>query len=134
MPITEPEWASIAAMVEKLIQQMSGSKTSFFTTGKVVKSDKLNKCVYLTEFGDQPIPVVGFDYEITYYDQTPAGTNAPASGQSSPYTTRAHTVQARVVVPKVGDTVFVAREMGTRRLPRCLGVIQGIKWILPEED
>jgi microcystin-dependent protein len=49
-----------------------------------------------------------------------SGNDEPAVELKKPITT--------VVLPKKGDTVLVAREMGTRRLPRCLGVLQSIDY------
>ena len=132
--ITEREWTSISAMVEKIIKNQIGLKSSFFVTGKVIKVDAVNKCVFLKDFGDQPIPLVYFDYQLKYYDETPNGTTAVSAGSTQPYKTRTRTVKAEVVMPTVGQTVLVAREMGTARLPRCLGVIQGKKWLVSDTD
>lgn len=121
MGITEGEWESIATMVERIVADVAGSRRDYFITGKVTKVDKLNQCVYLDEFADQPIPVVGFDYEIMYYDNDGSKVSKKQAAAS-------------VVMPKVGSVVLVAREMGTRRLPRCLGVILGTNWIMTEED
>jgi len=41
--------------------------------------------------------------------------------------------KAVTLVPKVGQTVLVAYEMGISRLPRCLGVIQSTNWITSED-
>src|SRR3954468_4896603 len=132
MPISEPEWTSIASMVEKIVRRLTGSRADFFVTGKVIKIDKPNKCIYMAEFGDQPIPIVAFDYEVNYYDETPKGTNYGAVGTGASYRTLKKTAKVTPVIPKVGQTVLVAREMGTARMPRCLGVIQGKNWIIPE--
>lgn len=121
-------------MVEKIVKRIAGTKADYFITGKVVKVDKKNKCIFMKEFGDQPIPIVGFDYEVKYYDETPRGTNGVAVGAAQPFKTKVKTAKVTVVMPKVGSTVVVAREMGTRRMPRCLGVIQGKKWIIPEAE
>lgn len=134
MPITEPEWLSISSMIEKIVRRIVGTRADFFVTGKVIKTDVKNKCIYMKEFGDQPIPIVGFDHEVKYYDESPRGTDYGAAGSNAKYITRVKTAKISVVVPKRGDTVLVAREMGTRRLPRCLGVIQGKKWIVPEDE
>lgn len=134
MAISEPEWTSIRTMIEAVVGDIAGNRSVHFTTGKVIKRDELQKLVWLEEFGDQPIPIVGFDYEVKYYDQTPAGTTAPAVGGSSPYKTITKIVQTKVKVPKIGDIVFVAQEFGSKRLPRCLGVIQGKGWIVPETE
>lgn len=134
MPITEGEWASIRSMVEIVSAEVSGNRASYFTTGKVIKRDEKTMCVWIEDFGDQPIPVVSYEYEVKYYDETPKGTTAVAAGNSQPSKTRVNTVQVKCKLPKVGDTVFVAREMGTRRLPRCLGVILGKNWIVAESE
>jgi hypothetical protein len=134
MPLTEPEWLSISAMVEKIVRRVAGTKGDYFITGKVLKVDKANKCIYLREFGDQPIPLVGFEYEITYYDESPRGTNYGASGSAAQFKTRKKKAKVEIVMPRRGQTVLVAREMGAQRMPRCLGVIQGKKWIIPEAE
>jgi len=134
MPISEPEWTSIHTLIEQVAPAVSGRLDSYFFTGKVIKRDEKNKCVYLKEFGDQPIPLVYFDFEVKYYDETPKGTTSVAAGNSQPHKTRTKTVNVTVKVPKVGQSVLVVRELGTRRLPRCLGVIQGKNWISKEPD
>lgn len=115
MPISEGEWASIYALVERA----TGNPAQFFTTGKVVRRDAAKKLVWLAEFGPQAIPVVGFDYEVRYYDTNELGV------------VNAKLAKITVIVPKVGETVLVARELGAQRLPRCLGKIQGTGWITP---
>lgn len=134
MPITEGEWTSIAGMVEKIIRRVIGTRADFFVTGKVLKIDENNKCIYMAEFGDQPIPIVSFDYEISYYDETPQGTVGVAVGAAQPYKVSKKKAKVITVMPQKGQTVLVAREMGTRRMPRCLGVIQGKNWIIPEVE
>lgn len=134
MPISEPEWLSIATMVEKIIRRVVGTKADYFVTGKVLQADKKNKCIFMEEFGDQPIPIVAFDYEVKYYDETPKGTAYGESGSDASYKTAVKTAKVTPVMPKRGDIVLVAREMGTRRMPRCLGVIQGKNWIVPETE
>ena len=41
---------------------------------------------------------------------------------------------SNLVMPKEGETVLIAFERGTRRLPRCLGVIQSQDYIQAQED
>lgn len=131
--ITEPEWASIRTLIEIVAAEMSGNR-NFFTTGKVIKRDETKKLVWIEDFGDQPIPIIGFDHEIEYYDETPKGTIAVVAGGASPYKVVKKKVKVKTLVPKIGDTVVVARELGSRRLPRCLGVIQGKGWIVAESE
>jgi len=128
--ISEPEWESIATLVNKLMRQ----KGEYFVTGKVIQRDEVKKLIWLKEFGDQAIPVVGFDYEVTYYDETPGGVVTTAVGANADFKTKAKKAKVKVMVPKIGQSVLVAREFGTRRLPRCLGVIQGTGWISASED
>jgi hypothetical protein len=109
-------------MVERIVVQIAGRKSDYFVTGKVVKSDPANKCVFLAEFGDQPIPLVGLTYDLKYHDTLPDGT------------VKVRDVTLTPTVPKKGQTVLIAREMGTRRLPRCLGVLMGKNWIVPEME
>lgn len=133
MPITEGEFQSIRTFVTGIIKDLVGQRQDYFITGRVLKVDAKNKCIYMKEFGDQPIPVVGFDHEVTIYDETPKGTTTVAAGNPSPFQTTKKVFQISVVMPKKGDVVFVAREMGVRRLPRCLGIIQGKNWIVHDE-
>jgi len=120
MPITDPEWSSIAALAENVSKTISGRRIDFFKTGTVVKRDVANKLVWVDEFANQAIPIVGFDYEVKYYDE---GSSGIVSVKKAIVT---------VAVPKVGQKVLVGFEMGLRRLPRCLGVLQGTNWIDPE--
>lgn len=131
---TEQEFGTIAAMVEKIISQQVGKKTDYFITGKVIKVDAKNKCIYLEEFGDQAIPIVAFDYEVDYYEITVEGEVFGNPNAPIPYKTIKRTSKTRIMLPKVGQKVLVAREMGADRLPRCLGVIMGTNWIFTEED
>jgi hypothetical protein len=55
-------------------------------------------------------------------------------GYTEAFKVRKTIQKATVRVPKVGDTVLVARELGTRRLPRCLGILQGKNWISAEDS
>jgi hypothetical protein len=134
MPITDSEWQSISTMVNQIVRDIAGTKGDYFITGKVFKVDKKNKCIYMKEFGSQPIPIVAFDYEVKYYDESPQGTTVPTGGSGSPYRTLTKIAKATVIMPKKGDTVLVAKEMGTSRLPRCLGVVMGTKWIMKGDE
>lgn len=122
MPITDGEWISIRTMIESI----AGKKGEYFVTGDVIKRDVDNKLVWLAEFGDQPIPIVAFDYKVKYYDST---VTVDFAGQTTGTQVTPKTVIAEVQVPQVGDTVIVAKELGVNRLPRCLGVLKGKNWI-----
>jgi hypothetical protein len=80
------------------------------TYGKVVKRDVTKKLVWLKEYGDQAIPIVGLRHIVTYYDTTPTGVDKK-------------TALIEPEVPKVGELVVVLRQMGSRRLPKCLGPV-----------
>jgi hypothetical protein len=120
--ITDPEWLSIRNLISKVAAEISGKRQDYFVTGTVIKVDVTNKLVYLAEFGDQPIPIVAFDHTVNYYDTNSTGVVTKK------------TATTKVVMPNVGDTVLVARELGTRRLPRALGILQGTNWTVAEEQ
>lgn len=134
MAILETEWASIRSMIERVVSEISGRRDSFFITGIVIKRDETKMLVWLKEFGDQPIPIVSFDYTVKIHDGTPEGTVGVAVGAAQPFKTQVKTVKVKVSVPKIGESVLVARELGSRRLPRCLGVIQGKDWLVAEVE
>jgi hypothetical protein len=119
--ISEQEWNSVRTFCERISAQVSGRRSEFFETGTVAKRDEVNKLIWLKGFSNDPIPVVAFDYEVKYYDTDKNG--------------HVHVRKAKVtpVVPKVGQTVLVAYEMGVSRLPRCLGVVQGKNWITSDD-
>jgi len=119
--ISEPEWASIRALVSRIVPQIAGSKNHFIT-GRVVKRDVSNSLVWIAELGDQGIPLVGFDYNIKAYDTDQTGTVNVRNSVASPR------------VPDVGESVFVVLEGGSQGLPRCLGTIQGQNWLISEEE
>lgn len=132
--LTDGDFRSIRQFVERIVRDMFGSRFDYFVTGTVIKRDELKKLVWLEEFGDQPIPVVAFNYEVKYYDESVKGTNYGTSGSAAQYKTYVKKAVAEILVPKVGETVLVARELGIGRLPRCLGVIQGKGWIVREDE
>jgi hypothetical protein len=119
--ISEREWTSIREMVLRLVTQKAGHRGNLIT-GKVIKRDPDHSCVWIEEFGDQPIPLVGFDYDVKSYDTDGSGTVNVKHYIVSPKT------------PDVGESVLVAMEMGAQSLPRCVGVIQGKNWIIPEDE
>lgn len=121
MAISEGEWRSIRALVER----MNSSRAEEFITGTVIKSDKNNRNVYLKEFGTQPIPVIANQFEVTYYDTVWNGSKNVVTKKTAKIT---------LVVPPKGAPVVVAREMGTHRLPRCLGIMMGKNWVITGDD
>ena len=77
MPITAGEWESIRSLVLQVAGQKRGEA---FVLGKVVKTDVNRGHVYLAEFGDQPIPMLHFEYEVKYYDTRNDGKVLDTSG------------------------------------------------------
>lgn len=131
--ITNDDWREI----QKLISRMVAEIGEPFVQGKVVKNDEINKLVWLKEFGDQPIPCIAFDYQVKYYYREPYGnTTAVGTAVNSRIATKKtkpHSKDVEILVPRVGDIVLVARQMGSRRLPKCLGVIKSKKYVKNEE-
>lgn len=109
--------------------QVSGRAGDHFFVDKVVKTDTANNLVWVSELGDTPIPLFAFDYDMTYYDESPRGTGLSFGGYKV-YTKKA---KAKVRCPKIGDVILVAREMGLNRLPRCLGVCMSKNFTIDEE-
>jgi hypothetical protein len=110
--VTLEEWNSIYAAIQKEISQ----STNFFSQVEVIKVDEERKLIYASEFGDTPIPLVGFRYTASYYNDNGSSVSLKKS------TTEPD-------LPKVGDLVLVARNLGSRRMPRCLGIIFGREYI-----
>ncbi len=107
------------------IQQLVAESTpgSEVVYGQVIDRDEDKMLVWLEDFGDQPIPIVGFRYTVNVYDESPRGTTVPAQGQSSPYQTYKKQFKVKTECPKIGDTVVVLRQMGSRRLAKCVGIV-----------
>lgn len=118
--ITEAEWQSIRSMVEGLVPTMTAARKDYLVTGTVKKVDKKNKLVWLAEFQSQAIPIIAYDYDVTYYDTDSTGV------------VRKKVTKATARMPRVGQTVLVVRELGVSTLPRCLGVLMGRNWIAEE--
>lgn len=129
MALSHDDWREIQNLVKRIVSQ-SGEP---FVQGVVVKSDPVNKLIWLKEFGDQPIPLIAFDYKVKYYYNEPFG-NTTAVGTAvqtrmKTRTTTAYSKDVEVLTPRVGDTVLVAAHLGSRRLPKCLGVIKSKNYI-----
>jgi hypothetical protein len=118
MSLDKNDWREIMSFVEKRMASLGES----FIQGKVVKNDTINKLVWLKELGDQPIPLVGFDYQVKY-------NYVNSSGQTVIKKTTAHSGDVEMLTPRVGDIVLVALHLGSRRLPKCLGVIKSTNYV-----
>lgn len=104
MALSEADQNTVYKMIERAL---SGSEVTY---GKVVARDSRKGLIKLKEFGDQWIPLVGFRGTVKIYDETATGT-------------KLKTVKVIPEVPKIGETVVVLRQFGSRRLPKCVGVI-----------
>lgn len=127
--ITNDDWREIQKYVERRLAE-SGEP---FVQGVVVKNDPIKKLVWLKEFGDQPIPCISFDYQVKYYYREPYGnTTAVGNAVNSRISTRKtkpYSKEVEILVPRVGDIVLVAQHLGSRRLPKCLGVIKSKNYV-----
>lgn len=112
----EHQWRAIQDYVLKVVSQRGEP----LTVDVVVKRDDERKLIWTREFGSTPIPIFTFDYTVKYYDTQTSGAvkakkTRPARGKQR---------EVEVVTPKVGDTVLIARHLGSRNLPKCIGVMQ----------
>lgn len=115
--LSKTDWFNIDRRIENIVGKFSSPTLA---QGIVIKADANKNLVWLKEFGDQPIPVYTFDYDIKYYDTQPTGVSGA-------------TVNTRLVVkkavvtpkcPKVGETVLILKQFGSRALPKCIGVLR----------
>lgn len=103
--LSKYDWQSIYEAIRR------SAPNSEFVQGIVVSRDVKNRLVFIRELYDQPIPIIGFEYIIEYFDTQSNGT----------VTKRTATVKPKV--PEIGETVLVALQSGEIRLPKCLGII-----------
>jgi hypothetical protein len=113
MAIDYQEWNAID---RRIMQLINNSNTPEFTQGEVIKADPDRNLVWLNEIRDQPIPIFGFDYEVKYYDTQADGTVNVRKLRITP------------VCPQVGDIVLVAKQYGSLRLPKCLGILRSVEF------
>lgn len=117
-------WAQIYEEIEARIPPRE------LTFGKVLRRDTNKKQVFTEEMGTTPIPVVAYNLDGKYYDTAvPAGTTYGTTGTTIPLQTTLKTFKTndlKVRVPEIGDTILIAMIGGQRRLPYCIGVIQGV--------
>jgi hypothetical protein len=104
MALNDSDWAQI---YEALENSQRGSEISY---GKILAVDKTRLLIKVEDFGDQWIPLVGFRQTTKVYDDN--GTNV-----------KPKTYTSVIDPPKVGEIAVVLRQFGSRRLPKCVGVI-----------
>lgn len=124
--------------IERFVGRILSDHGQSFVQGVVVKSDQNKKLVWLKEFGDQPIPCIAFDYQVRYYYNEPTGNTtavgAPVNSRMKSRLTQPYTKEVEILVPRKGDIVLVATHLGSRRLPKCLGVIKSKNYVVQESD
>lgn len=121
MALSFGDWDEINKVIAKAI----GNVGEPFVQGTVIKSDPVKNVVFLKEFADVPIPIVAHHYQVTY-------NSRDTSGRVVRLKTIAYSNDVTVLVPRPGDIVLVAQHLGTRALPKCLGVIQSKNYIIGE--
>lgn len=115
MALEENDWAKIYRAIQDALP------SSAVVQGRVIRADPIKNLVWMKEFGDQPIPLFSFDYTVKYYDTLASGSVVPKS------------TTVKLVCPKVGDTVLVIKQHGSRRLPKCVGVLRSRDFIVTTE-
>jgi hypothetical protein len=115
--INQEDWELILGEIQK------ARPSEAITQGTVIKRDLKRHVIFMKEFGTTPIPILAFNYEVNYFDVQPFGST-PNAGQPMPKKRFAKKVIAKPQLPKVGDTVLVLKHLGSRRLPKCIGIIQ----------
>lgn len=127
--LSQDDWREIQRYVNRALSQQGQS----FVQGVVVKSDPIKKLIWLKEFGDQPIPLISFDYQVKYYYNEPfgntTGVGTAVNARMKSRKTQAYSKEVDILCPRVGDVVLVAQHLGSRRLPKCLGVIKSKNYV-----
>ncbi len=113
MPLDQRDWRRI----QNLIDELARAQPDYFSQDKVISVDEHRHVVFVKSFGDQPIPLFAFEYDVNTLDTLKNGK-----------TKMRHTV-AKPRMPKKGDTVLIARHMGSRRLPKCIGILQSTHFV-----
>lgn len=114
MPLTHEDWRNIDQRVSNLIK---GSHGPYVSQDVVIKNDTLKNVIWVKQFGDYPIPMFTFDYNVKYYDTQSGGLIAKQAVVTP-------------ICPNVGDTVLILRQNGSRKLPKCVGVLRSTDFII----
>lgn len=64
MPLNHSDWREI----QKFVGEQIAGIGEPFVQATVVKTDPVKRLIWTKEFGDQPIPMFGHDYQVKYYD------------------------------------------------------------------
>jgi len=65
MPVSYPEWNEIQGKIKTLLAQ----KGEPFSIGRVIRRDARRKLVWVSGFGQEPIPMMSFNGDINIYDE-----------------------------------------------------------------
>jgi hypothetical protein len=117
MPLTADDWGQIYKVLQSEIQR----NKSGMIQSVVTKRDTDNKLIWVKELGDQPIPLIAFDHDVKYYIVDASNNTVPRHGTG------------KVKVPEIGEAVLILLHMGTRRLPKALGVIRSTNFVIEED-
>lgn len=107
MSLTHQDWGNIHNTIEREKAKQGQS----FVQGRVTKRDEKRKLVWIQELGDQPIPIIGFEYDVKVRHINAAGQVVFDHVTGVPK------------VPRLGQVVLVALHLNSQALPKCLGVI-----------
>lgn len=125
MALDHDDWNKIYQALEDL------RPASEVVQDDVVRIDEDRKVIFTKEFGDTPIPIYAFRYEIKYYDESTRDTYDPGvGGQPMPYQVFVKKAITKVLMPEVGDTVLILKQFGSRRLPKCIGILQSTNFVI----
>jgi hypothetical protein len=121
--LTNSDWRAI----EEFVNRMTSKIGEPFVQAIVLKTDAARRVIFVKEFGDTPIPIIGLDYQVKYSYKEPSGATTIKK-------TKAHSEEVEILVPRVGETVLIAQHFGSKRLPKCLGVIKSKRFIETDGD
>lgn len=138
MPLSRDDVRQIQEMVNRVVGQVGEP----FVVGEVIDNDQTKKLVWLKELGDQPIPIIAFDYKVKYYVKQPTVNTVFGAAFGAlfiktaviPRFTKSYSNEVEILVPQIGELVLVARHLGSDRLPKCLGVVKGTDYIQTSGD
>ena len=119
MPIDPGEWDSISALAGRIAEKVFAGRDTF-AIGVVERVDSGMKWVYL-DGSEIPLPIFGFEFEVTYYDDSSEGLSAPVSPATIPGRVKEKKAKVKLKMPEKGDYVLIMNELG--QIPRCLGVL-----------
>jgi hypothetical protein len=119
MPIDPGEWDSIAALAQRTAEKVFAGRDTI-AIGVVERFDEGMGWVYL-EGSEIGVAVFGFEWEVTYYDETSEGMPVPVAPGTIDSKVKQKKAKLKLKPPEPGDYVLLLNELG--QIPRCLGVL-----------